>query len=96
MNYDNLNVEEFAALSHMTENLVRQWIREEKIKAKKLGKSYSIPRSELDRLLMVDKGQATSTHEVIIAKLQAENKTLKMQLDTVKTFLKGASSVIGD
>lgn len=96
MNYDNLNVDEFATLLHRTPNLVRQWIREEKIKARKLGKSYSIPKSELDRLLLVDKSQATTTNEVLIARLQAENKSLHMQLDTVRTFLKGASSVLGD
>jgi excisionase family DNA binding protein len=96
MNYDNLNVDEFATLSHMTENLVRQWIREGKIKAKKLGKSYSIPRSELDRLLMVDKGQASATTEVMIAKLQAENQILKQQLTAARSFLKTAASVIGE
>jgi len=96
MNYDNLNVEEFTTLSHMTPNLVRQWIREGKIKAKKLGKSYSIPRSELDRLLMVDKGQASATTEVLIAKLQAENQILKQQLTAARSFLKGAANVLGE
>jgi len=89
-------VSEAAVLWKMTENLIRQNIRSNKIKAIKRGKNYFIPQSEIDRLLMVDSGDASMKIELKLVRLEAENRSLQMQLDAVKSFLKGASSIIGD
>jgi excisionase family DNA binding protein len=89
-------VDEAAVLWGMTENLIRQKIREKKIKAIKRGKNYYIPQSEIDRLLMVDSGDASMKIELKIVKLEAENRNLQMQLETIRTFLKGAAHVLGE
>ena len=44
------SVKEVAAHFHRDEETVRRWIREHKIKARKVGRSYEIPGSEVVKM----------------------------------------------
>lgn len=89
-------VDELAEATGMTANHIRQQIREEKIRAEKRGKSYYIGPEEWARILQVDSKSESLKRELLIAQLQMEKRTLSMQLDAVRSFLRGASDVLKD
>ena len=50
-------VEDIALLLGISVYTIRKWLREGKIKARKIGKLWLVPRAEIEKLLTVDDGE---------------------------------------
>lgn len=88
------DVDEVAALLGQTNEYIRNLCRLRKIKASKIGKKWMVPQSEIDRILMIDPSEPSSKAEIIIAKLTAENKAIRAQLEAVKSLLGSANHLL--
>jgi excisionase family DNA binding protein len=88
-------VEEVAALTGSSNDYIRGQCRSQKIKAIKFGKRWVIPQAEVDRILMINPTDSAAKTELSISKLQAENRALQMQLETIRTLLYSATKLIG-
>lgn len=87
-------VEEVAALLGRSNEYVRNQCRLKKIKSSKIGKRWMVPQQEVDRLLMQDTTETSSKTEIQIAKLIAENRAIKTQLEAVRSLLSGANCIL--
>lgn len=87
-------VEDVATILGKSPEFVRSLCRNQKIRASKIGKRWVIPKTEVDKILMLDPGESSQKTNLIITKLEAENMSLQMQLNAVRTFLAGASTLL--
>lgn len=87
-------VAEYAQIAEINEQSVTRMIRNGKIKAQMVGKMYRIPRSEIDKLLMVDGKTSTLRHFETTRELEIENRALRTQLELLKNILSSASNVL--
>lgn len=87
---DYLNAAEAAQALHTHEKIIRQWIREKKIKATHPGRDWRIPRSEIARLqkvLQIDdpvaalEGRLSSRIENLRRDLESQIATLRRELE---------------
>lgn len=88
-------VEYVAELLAQTPEFIRSQCRAQKIRAVKVGKRWLIPQDEINRLLNVEPTSTSTRSELVITKLEAQNRELKSQLAAVKSFLTGATEVLG-
>lgn len=87
-------IEEVANLMGQSNEYVRTQCRNQKIKASKIGKRWYIPQHEVDRLLMLNPNETFIKSELQIAKLVAENKAIRSQLEAVKSLLGSANHLL--
>ncbi len=90
------DVDYVAELLSQTPEFIRSQCRKGKINAQKMGKRWMIPQSELNRLLHIEPTSGSQKTELIITKLEAENRELRYQLTAIKSFLTGANSMLGN
>lgn len=97
MNYEekNLyNVSDYAEIAGLPEQSVTRMIRQGKLKAQLVGRRYKIPRSEIEKLLMMDNKASTMAHFETTRELEIENKALKAQLELLKSILNSANNLL--
>lgn len=92
--YSIREIEDVATMLGKSPEFVRSLCRNQKIRATKMGKRWMIPQSEVDKIFLLDPNESSQKSNLIIGKLQAENKSLQMQLDAIRTFLTGATHLL--
>lgn len=90
------DVEYVADLLSQSADFIRSQCRRGKIRATKIGKRWLIPQSEINRLLKIEPMNTSAKSELLITKLETENRELKFQLAAVRSLLSGASEVLGN
>ena len=90
------NVKDYAEISGIPEQSVTRMIRNGKLKAQMISGRYKIPRSEIEKLLMVDSKTSTMAHFETTRELEIENKALRTQLELLKNILNSASTVLNN
>jgi excisionase family DNA binding protein len=88
------NVKDYAEISGIPEQSVTRMIRNGKLKAQMISGRYKIPRSEIEKLLMIDGKTASLSHFETTRELEIENKALRTQLELLKNILGSASNIL--
>lgn len=74
---------------------LQKHIREKKLKAKRIGKTYMVTRKDLNVYLGIENNEEDLRKDLEIANLKAKVKTYEYQLKTIKAMISNLDNIIG-
>lgn len=91
---DWVTVKEFGEAAGTSEGYVRELALTKKINAKKCGKSWRIPRKEINRYLGIEQDKEQMVKDIYIQSLENKCKHLEFVVDTIKGNLSTLANVL--
>lgn len=85
---------EFAEATGTTPGYVGEEIRAGNIKATKCGKTWRIPKTEINRKLGIEINEDSYKKELYIKDLESKIKEYEVKFNTMENLLKSAASVL--
>ena len=74
---------------------LQKHIRENRLKAKRIGRTYMVTRKDLNAYLGIENNEEDLKKDLEIANLKAKVKTYEYQLRTIKAMIGNLENIIG-
>ena len=89
-----LSIKEVAETAKLTEQHVRQLLREGKIKGTKVGKEWRVSKEALNRYLGIEDNAQSMEKDLYIKELEGRIKTYEVQMTTLKNLVNTLNNIV--
>ena len=89
-----LSIKEVAETAKLTEQHVRQLLREGKIKGTKVGKEWRVSKEDLNRYLGIEDNAQSMEKDLYIKELEGRIKTYEVQMTTLKNLVNTLNNIV--
>lgn len=89
-----LSIKEVAETAKLTEQHVRQLLREGKIKGTKAGKEWRVAKEDLNRYLGIQTDTQALEKDLYIKELEGKIKTYQVQMTTLRNLVGTLDNIV--